>query len=168
MKKVILLGFMGSGKSTLGRRIHAATGIQFVDLDTWIEEWQGRSIREIFAKEGEMAFREMEHQALHQLQSQLSGDWLLACGGGTPCFGGNMDLLNSIGTTIYLKVSPKELARRIFPGKEHRPLIANYEQDELEEFIRDLLGKREAYYERAHLILNENEVGSWFKEFLEK
>ena len=100
MKTTFLIGYMGSGKTTLGRAVAARTGIRFIDLDDYIEEREGCSIREIFASRGEDAFRAIERDALQEVSRMA--DTLVACGGGTPCFGDNMDLLNRCGLTVYL------------------------------------------------------------------
>lgn len=166
MKKVILIGFMGAGKSTLGRRIHQASGMPFFDLDDWIEAREGRKIGEIFRQDGEAAFRALESKALDILSDELPGEWVLSCGGGTPCFGDNMEKLRKMGTTVYLKLSPELLASRLLPEKEHRPLISGYSEAELVDFIRDLLNKREMFYKKAHLHLKEDEVDDWFLKLM--
>ena len=111
MKTTFLIGYMGSGKTTLGRAVAARTGIRFIDLDDYIEEREGCSIKEIFASRGEDAFRAIERDALQEVSRMA--DTLVACGGGTPCFGDNMDLLNRCGLTVYLDAEDAPFMERV-------------------------------------------------------
>lgn len=150
MKPVYLIGYMGSGKTTLGRAAAREWGKRFVDLDEAIEERQGRTVREIFASEGEASFRRMEHEML----SELTGmdDVIVACGGGTPCFHDNMDLMNASGLTVYLDCPVGRLHSRLIEGRDKRPLIAAMSDGELLGFIRKSLAGRVEHYRRATLV----------------
>lgn len=141
---------MGSGKTTLGRAVADRTGIRFVDLDDYIEERESMTIKEIFATRGEQSFRDLERDALREL-SLGDGDVLVACGGGTPCFGDNMALMNSVGITVYLDAPHGRLLERLKLGRDKRPLIASLSDDELSAFILSQLEWREPFYRQAAL-----------------
>lgn len=147
MRPIYLIGYMGCGKTTLGRSLAARCDIRFVDLDDYIEEQAGRSIREIFAEEGEARFRELERDALMRLGGM--DDTVIACGGGTPCFGDNMDRMNEMGTTVHLVTTHGRLLERLKCGRGKRPLIATLDDEELSEFIKTQLEKRRPHYGRA-------------------
>lgn len=149
--KIYIIGFMGSGKSTLGRPIARAMDCQFIDLDHYIEEQEKMTISEIFAQKGETYFRDRENHYLCQV-SQLD-NMVISTGGGTPCFGDNMEFMRSCGTTIYLKHEPRTLASRLSNAKVKRPLIANKSPQELMEFIEQTLAQREIYYNKASIIV---------------
>lgn len=147
MSPIYLIGFMGSGKTTLGRALAAATGLRFIDLDEYIEEQSGATVREIFATRGEAAFREIERSTL--LEVSRMDDVIVACGGGTPCFGSNMELMNTTGLTVLLEASLPRLLERLTEGRAKRPLIAAMERDELEAYIRATLVARMPHYSKA-------------------
>ena len=107
MKAIFLIGYMGSGKSTLGKALAQRCDIRFIDLDDYIEERAGKKIREIFAEDGEAAFRDLERRMLLEVSDM--DNVLVACGGGTPCFGDNMELMNSRGITVLLQTSHERL-----------------------------------------------------------
>jgi shikimate kinase len=158
MDTTFLIGYMGSGKTTLGRAVAARTGIRFIDLDDYIEEREGCTIREIFASRGEEAFRAIEREALAEV-SALS-DTLVACGGGTPCFSGNMELMNSRGTTVYLTAPHSSLLSRLKEGRAKRPLIASLSDAELDTFITDQMSWRHPYYSQATLTFDSSRLES--------
>ncbi|MEM7656723.1 MAG: shikimate kinase [Bacteroidota bacterium] len=147
-QRVYLIGFMGAGKTTIGRQLAQEMGWHFLDLDDWIEEQAGKSIPEVFREAGEAAFRQMERQAI-EATAQLFSPHIIACGGGTPCQGDNMARLNELGLTIYLQQSPQELTRRLLPFRAHRPMISQVPEAGLQTFIADLLAQREPYYLQA-------------------
>lgn len=155
MKRVILIGFMGCGKSTLGKKLASRLNISFIDSDEEIEEHYSKSIGEIFSEHGESNFREIEAEYIDALD--LRDDFVLATGGGMPCFGNNMDKLNKIGTTFYMERSPKELNNRLINAKNKRPLIDGMSEEELLSFVEDRLLLREEYYKKADVILNYEE-----------
>lgn len=144
---IFLLGFMGSGKSTYGAEAAAMLGLPFLDLDTEIERSAGMGIYDIFREKGEAAFREMERDTLRALASRDSS--VIATGGGTPCFHGNMDFMNASGLTIYLKADAEILCGRLKGYCQDRPLLAAADGDGLTGEIRRMLSEREPFYSRA-------------------
>lgn len=151
--KIVLIGYMGSGKSTIGELLAKELECSFLDLDEVLENNLGSSISMLFKLKGEVFFRKKEHQILNEL---LSGDssFILSTGGGTPCYSGNMDsMLKQADAVFYLKVSIPGLVKRLIPEKEHRPLIRNIANEDLSEFIGKHLFERNNYYLRAHHIV---------------
>ena len=148
-ERIFLIGFMGSGKSTMGKKVAGRLGYSFVDLDALIVERAGQTIPEIFAQHGEAAFRQQEQAALHAVLEVPKT--VISCGGGTPCFFDNMQRINASGYSVYLRLTPRELAIRLAASKTKRPLIEGKSGAELEDFIASLLAKREGYYEQAKL-----------------
>jgi shikimate kinase len=153
--KIFLTGFMGSGKTTIGRRLAQQTGFNFVDSDRFIEMQQGMTVAEIFAQRGEAAFREMERNLLLELQPNDS--LVVSTGGGMPCHNDNMDLMLASGKVIYLKTSPQELARRLLPSRDERPLIREKNEAELLHYIIEQLTVREHFYNRADSVMQTEE-----------
>ncbi len=148
MIRIILVGYMGSGKTTVGRQLAKALGLQFYDLDWYIEMRFRKRVAEIFAEKGEEGFRDMERRMLHEVAE--FEDVVLSCGGGTPCFFDNMEYLNSLeGHTVYLRCSPEVLAQHLRMGRVERPLIKGKAPEELEQYIRQSLEEREPYYTKA-------------------
>jgi len=165
MKRVILVGFMGCGKTTLGKKLANKMDVPFIDSDTEIENHFQKTVGELFAEFGESHFREIEREYIDALD--LREDFVLATGGGMPCFSDNMDRLNQTGTTFYLERSAKELAHRLANAKKQRPLIAGLAKEELLGFIEAKLKEREDYYRKANFLLARTEQtpdGIW--EFL--
>lgn len=149
---IFLVGFMGSGKSTVGQKLARRLGHTFIDMDAKIEDEQGMSINEIFEKLGEKAFREMENELLSELTTLQ--DAVVSTGGGLPCTGDNMDLINRSGVSIYLRMEPDVLMNRLSRGTGRRPLIRHLSGPELETFIRTKLREREPFYLQAHHTVN--------------
>lgn len=147
MLPIFLIGYMGAGKTTLGRGVESRTHIAFIDLDEYIEGMYGKTIKEIFKDKGEDGFRKIERDSIRELSQKE--DIVVACGGGTPCFYDNMEIMNSRGLTIWLDASVEILHRRLKEGRAQRPLIANLSDDELHDFIIQSLEKRNPYYSRA-------------------
>lgn len=147
---------MGCGKSTLGRNLSQHTGMQFVDMDHYIEKRNCKTIQQIFAEEGEAEFRKKEQKALHEL-SEFT-DVIIATGGGAPCFFDNMELMNRTGKTIYLNINPEILANRLMKSKTERPLIKGKSREELVVFIDETLKKRSEFYRQAQFQITENSV----------
>ncbi len=142
---------MGCGKTSTARELGKRIGYDVLDLDHYIEEKEGRSISEIFASKGEEGFRELEAAALRSATVRLHNT-IVSVGGGTPCFGENMDYMNSTGTTLYLKQSVHRLVSRLTKSRKPRPLIAGMSTSELEIFVKSKLAQREPYYNRASII----------------
>ena len=143
MIRIILIGYMGAGKTTVGKALAAELGVPFYDLDWFITTRYRRSVPEIFAERGEEGFRDLERRMLHEAAE--FEDIVLSCGGGTPCFFDNMDYMNSLADTIYLKATPEVLAAHLRMGKGKRPLLEGKSPEELEDTIRQMLTAREPY-----------------------
>ena len=146
--KIFLIGYMGSGKSTAGKKLASKLGLTFLDLDDYIESEYGKTIPEIFEKEGEEKFRELEHLYLKKVLS--FDNIVISLGGGTPCFYNHMELLNNSGLTVYLKMSVDALATRLVNAKKKRPLIQDMSEFDLKNFISTNLSKREPFYLQSH------------------
>ncbi|WP_345949468.1 shikimate kinase [Mucilaginibacter sp. PAMB04274] len=150
MKHIFLIGFMGCGKTTLGRKLAARLGYSFIDLDHVLEEQAGMSIAEYFSSFGETAFRLAEAEVLKN--TVYPDHAIVSTGGGLPCFFDNLDWMNANGTTLYIKLSPKALASRLENSREERPLLRDKHGDELVSFIADKLAEREKFYLRAQVV----------------
>ncbi|MFQ6118069.1 MAG: shikimate kinase, partial [Candidatus Bipolaricaulia bacterium] len=150
MKNVYLIGFMGVGKSTIGRLLAERLKMKFYDTDELVEARAGRSIADIFAGEGEARFRELERQIIEEI-SQRDGQ-IIALGGGAPLNGDNWQAISSTGVTIYLRAGASTLFNRL-KDEGSRPLLAGLEGENRLEEIRRLLREREPYYKRAELIV---------------
>jgi len=144
---VFLIGFMGCGKTTLGKKLARKLNYSFVDLDELIEKEVGCSISKIFQNEGEEAFREKEKNTLHTLTKKQN--LVVSTGGGTPCFFNNLEFMNRSGITIYLKMTEGLLLSRLMQSENKRPLLKNKTEKELKNYISELLAKREPYYTMA-------------------
>jgi len=149
---------MGCGKSTLGRKLASELNLTFIDLDSFLEEKYFKTIPQIFAEEGEDAFRKKERKVLEEVCG--FDDVILATGGGAPCFFDNMDLMNSAGFCVFLDVEISSLVNRLIHAKTERPLIKGKSPEELHEFIEGLLAKRRPFYEKARYILKGSEITS--------
>jgi shikimate kinase len=147
MKPFFLIGYMGSGKTTLGNQLAKKLNLPFIDMDLFIENRYHKSIPAIFEEKGEDGFREIERRTLQEISS--FENVIISTGGGLPCFFDNMDLMNKSGITIYLKVSVEELTNRLKNAKIKRPLISNKTFDELKEYVKSSLTQREAFYNNA-------------------
>lgn len=159
-KKIVLLGYMGSGKSTIGRILAEKTNTIFIDLDKFIEEKEQKSVAEIFKLHGEIYFRKKESKYLIELLDNKTS-MVLALGGGTPCFGNNMKIINQATPYVfYLHLPAKRLCERLIPEKNHRPLIAHLPDDSLEEFINKHLFERNLFYTQAHKIIKTENLST--------
>ena len=152
MKRIILIGYMGAGKTTIGKVLAKELGMQFYDLDWYIEERFRKKVPQIFAEQGEEKFRDLERRMLHEVAE--FEDVIISCGGGTPCFFDNIDYLNQQGDVVYLKVEPETLYKHLKMGKVERPLLKGKSEEELIAFIREQLEKREPFYTKARHILD--------------
>lgn len=161
MQRIILVGYMGSGKTIIGRVLAQRINLPFYDLDWYIEQRMRQSVQEIFQERGEEGFRRIEHNMLHEVAE--FENIVLSCGGGTPCFFNNMDYLNTQGETIYLKASPEVLHSHLLIGKTVRPLIVNKTTEELHHFIEEQLEKREIYYNKARHIIDVSLMNDYEK-----
>lgn len=155
---VFLIGYMASGKTTLGRAFARAEGMDFIDLDFYITQRFRASVAEIFAMRGEAGFREIERNMLHE-----AGEFdntVVSCGGGTPCFFDNMEYMNSRGVTVFLDANPQCIARRLLVAKVRRPILEDRSAEELPLFIEEHLQKRMPFYERARKRIDSTELES--------
>ena len=150
--RIFLIGFMGSGKSTAGEKLARRIGYRYVDMDQLIEEISGMRIPGIFKELGEPMFRKWEHDILLELCSQ--DQVVVSTGGGAPCHGDQIGIMNSHGCTVYLKMTPVALKDRLIHSSTDRPLIRDKSEKELLQFIKDLLAERAAYYEQAKIQVN--------------
>ena len=149
--KIYLVGYMGCGKSTIGRKLADLMGISFVDLDKYIEERYFKTVPAIFAEEGEERFREKERASLMEV-AQFE-DVVVGTGGGAPCFFDNMEVMNSSGVTVYIAPDTEVLATRLIKSKTERPLIIGKSREELIAFIDTALLKRAPFYEKSKIII---------------
>lgn len=145
--RVFLIGYMGAGKTTLGKRLAEVLGWQFIDLDHFIEGRHMKTVKEIFAEVGEDGFRKIERVALEEV-AQFENS-VISLGGGTPCFFDNMNVVNAAGASVYLKPSEEVLLMRLIKGKHKRPLLADKTDDQILGVIREQLTWREPYYLKA-------------------
>ena len=152
MKRIILIGYMGAGKTTIGKALAKELNIQFYDLDWYIESRMRKKVSQIFAERGEEGFRQIEHNMLHEVAE--FEDVIVSCGGGTPCFFDNMDYMNGQGQVVYLKALPEVLYDHLMMGKGDRPLIKGKSPEELLAFIREQLEYREPFYSKARYTLD--------------
>lgn len=149
--RIFLIGFMGSGKSTLGKKLAHNLGYEFIDLDKYIEEEESRSIQQIFDEDGEDYFRKLERVYLHRIIDDEK--IVISTGGGTPCFFDNMEQMNDYGKTIYINMHPKALIPRLQASTQLRPLLKGLEGVELLDYIYKSLREREEYYNRAQFVV---------------
>lgn len=161
MKCIILIGYMCAGKTTIGKALAKRLGRTFYDLDWYVEERFHKKIPQIFAEEGEARFRNLECRMLHEVAE--FEDIVLACGGGTPCFYDNMDYMNAVAETVYLKASTETLCRHVAMSRGERPLLKGKTDEELRSFIDSQLAQRAPYYEKAQHIIDINVLDSFDK-----
>lgn len=155
MKRIFLVGYMGSGKTTVGQLLAKHYGFTFIDLDSYIENRYLKKISEIFADQGEDKFRELEHKLLAEVADMESV--VVSTGGGAACFYNNMQLMNEAGLCVYLKLTADKLAQRLYKARSMRPLIKDKSAEELPVFVADMLQKREPFYEQASIVVDNNE-----------
>ncbi len=158
MKPFFLVGYMASGKTTLGRRAARLLGVEFIDLDSYIESRYRKRIDELFAERGEAGFRDIERRMLHEVAEFDSV--LIATGGGTPCFYDNMSYMRSRGVTLYLEASVEAVCRRLLVAKVKRPLVEGKTPEELQDYVAGMLRQRETYYRQADYTFDSNDYES--------
>lgn len=159
--RIILIGYMGAGKTTVGKALAAELGLRFYDLDWYIESRMRKTAAQLFAELGEEGFRRIERNMLHEV-AEFEGV-LISCGGGTPCFYDNMQYINQQGLTLYLKASPEVLYKHLKMGKSVRPLLLNKTPEEVQRFISEQLKAREQFYTRAQFTLDVNLMDNFDK-----
>lgn len=156
MKRIFLIGYMGAGKTTVGKHLASRMGLSFIDLDLYIESRYHKTVRELFSERGEDDFRRIEQKMLHEVAE--FEDVLISTGGGSPCFFDNMTFMNQSGKTVYLKVSVGELAKRLDTGKQTRPVLQNKSGEALIRLIDESLQTRTPYYARASIIFDAEQM----------
>ena len=161
MKRIVLIGYMGSGKTTVGKALAKEIGLPFYDLDWYIESRMRKKVSQIFAEQGEEGFRRIERNMLHEVAE--FEDVVVSCGGGTPCFFDNMDYLNNQAQVVYLKADPEVLHKHLLMGKGDRPLLKGKSPEELITFIREQLEKREPFYTKARYSLDVSLMDNYEK-----
>lgn len=156
--RILLIGYMGAGKTTIGKALSDEMNIPFYDLDWYIEARMHRNIKQLFEERGEEGFRKIEQAMLHEVAK--NENVIIACGGGTPCFFDNMDYMNRQGTTVYLKAIPEVLYAHLKMGKTIRPLLLGKTEEEIGQLIVRQVAERESYYLKAKYVLNINLLSS--------
>ena len=161
MKSIIIIGYMGAGKTTVGKALAKELGVMFYDLDWYIESRMINTLKEIFDEICLERVRKTDRNMLHDVAE--FENVVVSCGGGTPCFFDNMDYMNQLGETIYLKASPETLHTHLKMGKGVRPLLLNKTPEEVEIFIREQLKLREPFYNKAKHIIDINVMDDFDK-----
>lgn len=161
MTRIILIGYMGAGKTTIGRALAKELDLPFYDLDWYIESRRRKTVAQIFAEQGEEGFRRIEHNMLHEVAE--FEDVVISCGGGTPCFFDNMDYMNGQGQVVYLKADPEVLIEHLRMARTERPLLKDKTPEELKSFIEEQLRAREAYYCKARYIFDVSLMDNYEK-----
>lgn len=156
MVRIFLTGYMGAGKTTLGKAFAHQMNIPFIDLDWYIEERFHKTVGELFAERGETGFRELERNVLHEVAE--FENVIISTGGGAPCFFDNMEFMNRMGKTVFLNVHPDVLFRRLRVAKQQRPILQGKQDDELKAFIVQALEKRAPFYRQAQYVFNADEL----------
>lgn len=154
--RIFLLGFMGAGKTTIGKKLAKEYYFRFIDLDDYIERKQQKSIPDIFSQEGQDTFRLYERQALEDMTKEE--DIVVATGGGAPCFFDNIELINENAISIYIRMSPGQIVNRLQNAKMQRPLVKDKSGKELYDFVSDTLAKREKFYSKANAIIDNDHI----------
>ena len=155
--KIYLIGFMGCGKSHWGKELSQKLRLPFFDLDEEIVKEESKTITEIFAYHGEEYFRQKEKDVLYTLTEKYHS-FVLATGGGTPCYFNNIEYMNKNGTSVWFNCSVECLFHRLVKEKENRPLIRNLSDTELRHFIIKKFGDRKIFYRQASVIINEDDI----------
>lgn len=166
--RIILIGYMGAGKTTIGKALAQELNLDFYDLDWYIEDRFRMKIPEIFAQKGEQGFRDIERKMLHEVAE--FENVVISAGGGTPCFFDNIDYMNQQADTVYLKAEPDVLYEHLMMGKSQRPLIQGKTKDELKAYISESLAWREPFYSKAkhtldiHLIEHKKQIAEYVEQ----
>jgi shikimate kinase len=155
--RIYLIGFMGAGKSYWGLRLAQQAGIRFFDLDRAIEESRQMTIDRLFALQGEESFRVTEKELLHLL-TETHEQFVMACGGGTPCFLNNLEYMKRSGKVVWINPATDLLAHRLLKEREQRPLLRSVSDIELKGFIQKKMADRRLYYEQAHLRVDQEAI----------
>jgi len=171
MTRIFLIGYMGAGKTTVGRELAKTLGLDFIDLDHFIQARYQKTVGQIFQDVGESEFRNIEKNILREVGD--FEDVVISTGGGTPCFFDNIEYMNNVGITVYLKATPQALSQRLNTCKEKRPLIKDKNEEELYIFVTESLLKREPFYSQAKVIfepeelINKEDVGKYIRQLVD-
>jgi shikimate kinase len=155
--KIFLIGFMGSGKTYWGQLLSQKLSIPFFDMDEQVVSHEGKSIVEIFVEKGEEHFRLLEKDVLHII-TESHDNFVMACGGGLPCYFNNIDYMNQSGTTVWINTPVDTLFQRLISEKESRPLIKGLTNEQLKGYISKKFADRRIYYEQADVVIDEDPV----------
>ena len=161
MVRIILIGYMGAGKTTIGKALAKELNVPFYDLDWYITSRMRKTVGQIFEERGEAGFREIEKNMLHEVAE--FEDVIISCGGGTPCFFDNIDYMNQQAPVVYLKVEPETLCMHLKMSKNDRPLLRGKSEEELITFIREQLKQREPFYTKARYTLDVSLMDNYDK-----
>ena len=161
MKRIVLIGYMGSGKTTVGKALAKEIGLPFYDLDWYIESRMRKKVSQIFAERGEEGFRQIERNMLHEVAE--FENVVVSCGGGTPCFFDNMDYLNQQAQVAYLRCEPEVLRQHLLMGKGDRPLLKGKTPEELISYISEQVTYREQFYTKARYTLDVSLMDNYEK-----
>ena len=153
---IFIIGYMASGKTTFGRALARRTGMQHIDLDFYIEQRFHSTVRDIFARKGEEEFRRIECAMLREVGEM--DNVVISCGGGTPCFGDNIDYMNSSGLTVCLQAADDIIADRIIQAGNKRPLMAGKSREEILRTLQEHMRIRKPFYDRARLVISGNQL----------
>lgn len=156
MKRIFLIGYMGSGKTTTGKRLAEKYGLHFIDLDQYIENRYSKSVAQLFQEKGEDEFRKIEHDLLREI-SEIE-DVIISTGGGAACFFDNMEWMNQKGATVYLRATAADLAAYLQTATRNRPLLANKSKEELFAYVSESLEKREPFYQKAKYTIDSRDT----------
>lgn len=163
--KIYLNGFMGAGKTHWGRILGQRLSIPFFDLDEEIVRSEGRSVNDLFAQEGEEFFRVKEKEVLH-LITESNPSFVMACGGGSPCYFNNIEYMNEAGLTVWMNTPAAVLFSRLIKGRESRPLLKGLSEDQLRGFIHKKFSDRKIYYQQCQVMIDDEEIS--VEKFIEK
>ena len=155
--KIYLIGFMSSGKTHWGKSISRKLDVPFFDLDEQVEAAEGQTISEIFLHHGEEYFRRKEKEVLHII-SESHDTFLMACGGGTPCYYNNIDYMNKSGITVWISSSIETMHQRLLKDRDKRPLLKGLTDEQVRGYIIKKFSDRKIYYEQATVIIDEENI----------
>lgn len=153
---IFLVGFMGCGKSYIGRNLAPLLHFDYIDMDKYIEEKEGISIAQIFEQKGEAYFRQLEKEFIENLDTEQN--LVISTGGGVPCFFNNMEIMNNKGLTIYLNRSKDTVIERLIKGQHKRPLLSGLNPEQLGDFYEEKLSDRKPFYEKSQLHVGDADV----------